>query len=69
MLDFAQKIHSMFGAQFPPWSRSNLKTEIELFTKHWTIFSDLLQLTYWVWYRKRQCQRSLAHRHLTVTYL
>jgi len=44
-------MHSMFGAQFLPWSKSNLKAEIELHTKHWTIDSDLLQLTYWVWCR------------------
>jgi len=42
---FPQKMHSMSGAQCFPWSKSNLQTEIEWQTKHWTIVSRLLPLT------------------------
>jgi len=44
--DLALKMHSMFGitcvrVHFLRLSKSNLKTEIEWQTKHWTIVSDL----------------------------
>jgi len=39
---FAQEMHSIFGAKFLPWRKSNLITDIELYTKHRKIVSDLL---------------------------
>jgi len=33
--------HTFVRVYFVQWSKSNLKTEIELQTKHWTIVSDL----------------------------
>jgi len=36
------------------------KTEIEVHTKHWTMVSDLLPLTYW-YYHRANSVRNLDH--------
>jgi len=49
---------------FSTIKQGNVKTEIEWQAEHWTIVSDLLQLTL-VLTKERSCQRSLDHRHRT----
>jgi len=49
---------------FSTIKQGNVKIEIEWQGEHWTIVSDLLQLTL-VLIKERSCQRSLDHRHHT----
>jgi len=49
---------------FSTIKQGNIKTEIEWQAEHWTIVSDLLQLTL-VLIKEQSCQRNLDHRHPT----